>query len=108
MLVDTHCHLHDPAFRDLKATLARALEHDVWGVVAVGCDPATNERTLDAAVGNAKSVWPALGFHPEWDALTDADLERVEAQVSANHSRIVALGEVGLPWYNLERAADAA
>jgi TatD DNase family protein len=108
MLVDTHCHLHDPAFRDLQATLARALEHDVWGVVAVGCDPATNERTLEAATGHAKSVWPALGFHPEWDALTDADLERVEAQVSANHSRIVALGEVGLPWYNLERAADAA
>ena len=108
MIVDTHCHLHDPALRDVRATLARALEHDVWGVVAVGCDPATNERTLAAVKGNGKAVWPALGFHPEWDSLTDADLEQVEAQVAANHSRLVALGEVGLPWYNLERAADAA
>lgn len=108
MIVDTHCHLHDPAFGDVRATLARALEQDVWGVVAVGCDPATNERTLAAAAGNGKAVWPALGFHPEWDSLTDADLEQVEAQVAANHSRLVALGEVGLPWYNLERAADAA
>jgi TatD DNase family protein len=106
MIVDTHCHLHDPAFKDVRVTLARALEHDVWGVVAVGCDPATNAQTLAAAQGNPKAVWPALGFHPERMALTDADLERVEEQVADSHSRLVALGEVGLPWYGLENAAD--
>ncbi len=79
----------------------------MWGVVAVGCDPRTNARTLEAVAANGKAVWPALGFHPEWDQLTDADLDEVEEQVTANHSRLVALGEVGLPWYNLEGAADA-
>ncbi len=108
MIVDTHCHLHDAAFGDVRATLAHALEFDVWGVIAVGCDPASNVRTLAAAVGHQKLVWPALGFHPEWDKLTDADLETVEAQVSEHHARLVALGEVGLPWYALEGAADAA
>ncbi len=108
MIVDTHCHLHDAAFGDVRATLAQALEFDVWGVVAVGCDPASNARTLAAAAGHQKLVWPALGFHPEWDQLTDADLDAVEAQVSEHHARLVALGEVGLPWYSLEGAADAA
>ena len=107
MIIDSHCHLHDAAFTDLRGTLGRGFEHDVWGVVAVGCDPASNARTLEMAVGNGKAVWPALGFHPEW-ALSDEDLAQVEAQVAANHSRIVALGEVGLPWYNLEGKADAA
>ena len=108
MIIDSHCHLHDPAFEDLRATLARAAEHDVWGVVAVGCDQQTNERTLEAANPNGMTVRPALGFHPDRPDLTDEELERVEAQVKEHHARLVALGEVGLPWYCLEAAPDAA
>ena len=108
MIIDTHCHLHDPAYRDVAATLARARAHDVWGLIAVGCDAATNLRTLQAVSGNAKAVWPALGFHPEWAGLGDGELEAVEDQLVEHHSRIVALGEVGLPWYTLEGAADTA
>jgi TatD DNase family protein len=106
MIIDSHCHLHDPAFADARSTVVRATEHDVWGVVAVGCDGATNERTLQAAAENGKAVWPALGFHPEWK-LTDEDLAQVEEQIRANHPRLVAVGEVGLPWYGLGGAADA-
>ena len=106
MIIDSHCHLHDPAFGDVRGTVIRATEHNVWGAVAVGCDLATNERTLQAAAENGKAVWPALGFHPEW-TLTRVDLEAVEAQIHANHARLVAIGEVGLPWYGLGAAADA-
>ncbi|MGH7386328.1 MAG: TatD family hydrolase, partial [Candidatus Rokuibacteriota bacterium] len=89
-----------------RGTVIRATEHNVWGVVAVGCDQATNERTLQAAVENPKAVWPALGFHPEWK-LTGQDLEAVESQIRANHARLIAIGEVGLPWYGLGAVADA-
>ena len=51
-------------------------------------------------------MWPALGFHPEWK-LTREDLEAVEQQIHASHARLVAVGEVGLPWYGLGAAADA-
>ena len=108
MVIDSHCHLHDPVFEDLRGALARAAEHGVWGAVAVGCDEQTNARTLEAAMGNAKTVWPAMGFHPDWVQLGEQDLEQVEAQVAAHHSRLVALGEVGLPWYCLEGATDVA
>ena len=108
MIVDSHCHLHDPAFADVRGAITRAIEHDVWGVVGVGCDPVTNARTLDAVAGNGKAVWAALGFHPEWGRLAHEDLVLVEEQVVRNHSRIVALGEVGLPWYSLDGAPDAA
>ena len=108
MIIDSHCHLHDPAFADVRGAITRAIEHDVWGVVGVGCDPVTNARTLEAVAGNGKAVWAALGFHPEWDRLAHEDLVLVEDQLVRNHSRIVALGEVGLPWYSLEGAPDAA
>lgn len=108
MIIDSHCHLHDPAFEDLRGALARAAEHGVWGAVAVGCDQQTNARTLEVAVENGKTVWPAMGFHPEWVLLSDLDLEQVETQIAAHHARLVALGEVGLPWSCLESVTDAA
>src|SRR6266545_1018791 len=108
MIIDSHCHLHDAAFDDLRGALACAAEHDVWGIVAVGCEQQSNARTLEAATANGRTVWPAVGFHPDWVQLTDLDLERVEAQVAAHHARLVALGEIGLPWYCLEGATDAA
>jgi TatD DNase family protein len=108
MLIDSHCHLHDAAYADLRETLAAARAHDVWGIVGAGCDPETNARTLVAAAAAPKAVWACLGFHPDWTQLTDVDLERVEAQVAGHHARIAGLGEVGLPWYSLEGAADAA
>jgi TatD DNase family protein len=108
MIIDSHCHLHDQAFADARETLRIALTYDVWGVVAVGCDPTTNVSTLAAAAVLPKAIWACLGFHPDWLHLSDADLDRVEAQIAAQHSRIVALGEIGLPWYSLAHGADAA
>ena len=108
MIIDSHCHLHDPVFSNVRDTVSRALTHDVWGVIAVGCDPQTNERTLELAAHHEKAIWPCLGYHPEWTQLDARALEEVEAQLAAHHSRIVALGEVGLPWYCLEGAANAA
>ena len=107
MIIDSHCHLHAAAYPDPRETLRVALTHDVWGVVAVGCDPASNERTLEAARSLPKAIWACVGFHPE-HRLTDEDLEQVEAQVREHRGRIVALGEVGLPWYGLTGQDDAA
>jgi TatD DNase family protein len=108
MVIDSHCHLHDPAFADVRETLRMALVHDVYGVVGVGCYPETNIRTLVATTAAPRGVWACLGFHPDRLELTDTDLEFVESQVQTHHTRIVALGEVGLPWYSLDGVADAA
>src|SRR3989442_13591628 len=102
MIIDSHCHLHDPAFADLKETLRLSMAHDVWGAIAVGCDPETNAQTLEAAAAAPKAAWPCLGFHPDRTELTDEDLQRVEAQTGAHPSRIVGTGGTGLPRVSLE------
>jgi TatD DNase family protein len=107
MLVDSHCHLHDPVFADVPDVLRVALAHDVYGVVGVGCDPTSNAQTVAAATKAPRGVWACLGFHPDW-MLSDADLDQVEQQVREHHGHIVGLGEIGLPWYSLNGAADAA
>ena len=40
MIIDSHCHLHDAAFADVRETLRVSMAHDVYGIVAVGCDAA--------------------------------------------------------------------
>jgi TatD DNase family protein len=107
MVIDSHCHLHDPALPDALDTLRVAQSLDVWGVIAVGCDASSNERNLALAAAAPKAVWACFGFHPDHD-LDDAALDRVEQQLTQHHARVVGLGEVGLPWYSLEGKADAA
>ena len=77
MIIDSHCHLQDPVFGAARSAVTRAIEHDVWGIVAVGGDAASNLRTLDAAAQNGKMVWPAFGFHPERATLTDDEIDLV-------------------------------
>ena len=108
MVIDSHCHLHDRAFGDVADTLRVALTYDVWGVIAVGCDGETNTRTLQIAAQAKKTVWSCLGFHPDWEHLTERDLEAVEQQITEHHAHVVAVGEIGLPWYSLEDRSDAA
>jgi TatD DNase family protein len=108
MMIDSHCHLHDPAFKDLGETLRVAQTYDVWGAIGVGVDPDSNAHMLRAAAAFPKAVWPCLGFHPDRPELDDATLDQVVAQVHEHHARVVALGEIGLPWYSLEGHADAA
>jgi len=55
-----------------------------------------------------RAIYPCVGFHPDRPELGDVELEKVEEQVHANQSRLAAIGEVGLPWYSLEGAADPA
>src|SRR5712691_6880221 len=108
MMIDSHCHRRDRAYADLGETLGVALTHDVWGVIAVGVDADSNAYNLSVATAFPKAVWPCLGFHPDRPELDDDAFERVLAQLHEHHARLVALGEVGLPWYSLEGHADAA
>jgi TatD DNase family protein len=84
------------------------MAHGVGGIIAVGCDPATNVRTLEVASQYDRAVWPCLGAHPKWTELSDGAVDEVERQVAEHHLRIVALGEIGLPWYCLKTADDPA
>lgn len=107
MLTDTHCHLYDPALGEVSAVLAHAAVAGVTRVVAVGNDPSTNLAALGLARQHP-AVLPAFGFHPERVSLDDGELDQVESQVAEHRAHLVALGEIGLPWYSLEGHTEPA
>ncbi|MDX2193671.1 MAG: TatD family hydrolase [Gemmatimonadales bacterium] len=106
MLVDTHCHLADPAYdADRDAVLERAWAAGVAHVVSIGSDPASAAASLALAAAEPRcSV--AVGVHPH-----DADGWGPEAaaRLSDQLERpgVVALGEIGFD-YHYERSSRAA
>ena len=93
-LVDCHAHLEQ--LDDLPKSLQEAKEAGVCGILAVGMDVESNERTLRIARANPQYVYPAMGYHP-WQIKE----EEVEANLSFIRGHVeecVALGEIGLDY----------
>ncbi len=113
MLVDTHAHLMDAAFRDdLAAVLERAHAAGVTTIVCVGYDLASSQAAV-ALAHEHPGLYATVGVHPNYLAAAPPDwLEQVRALARA--PRVVALGETGLDYYRtytpqaMQRAGFAA
>lgn len=98
MLIDTHCHLNDPAYaEDLDAVLSRAAAAGVGGMLTIGTDVAGSRQAVALAAARP-AVWAAVGIHPQdavqWTDEADAELDQL-----AGRPNVVAIGEVGLDYY---------
>ena len=98
MLIDSHCHLADPAYDpDRSLVLERAWAAGVRRVVVIGETRASAERALELARAEPRLATTA-GIHPhtagEWDAVADKWL-----RVMVCDPRVVAVGETGLDYH---------
>jgi len=104
-LVDSHCHLADPAFdADRTEVLARARAAGVEAAVCVADTVESSGRCLELARTHAETrdASPRLaataGIHPhhaaDFDARAAAALERLLAE-----PEVVAVGETGLDYH---------
>jgi TatD DNase family protein len=98
VLVDTHAHLHDPAFdADRAAAIARARAAGVAGFLTIGTDVGTSEAALALAAAES-DIYAAVGIHPHDASTADGPaLERIAFLARA--PRVVAIGEIGLDYY---------
>ncbi|WP_322797551.1 TatD family hydrolase [Thermoflexus sp.] len=97
-LIDTHCHLDDPAFdEDRDEVLARAREADVEAFVV----PSITLERIPAALKLAErypGIYVAVGIHPH-AASTFSFEALAQLREWARHPRVVAIGEIGLDFY---------
>ena len=100
-LVDTHCHLDE--IENVDEVIREAKDAGVTGIIAVGINYASNQRTLELAE-QYENVYPALGLHPqELPDMDDAAVERVLQQIEDNIGNVVAIGEIGLDYHKRVR-----
>ena len=99
MLIDSHCHLDD--YADLRAVIARAEAAGVSKMLAIGIGegPETMHRALELAHAHPQ-VFATAGIHPqEAHQATPDSLARL--QLLVNDPRCIAVGEIGLDYYDL-------
>ena len=97
VLVDTHAHLDE--MDDFDSAIEIAKLAGVAGIVAVGQDLSSNNKTLELATRYPGYIYPALGLHP-W-AIGSLHTDQIEENINFiadNLHRAVALGEVGLDY----------
>ena len=98
MLVDTHCHLADPAYDpDRAAVLDRAWATGLAHVVVIGESPAASDRALALAAEDDRLSITA-GIHPH-DARAWTPESSAWLRERLRHPRLVAAGEMGLDYH---------
>jgi TatD DNase family protein len=113
-LIDSHCHLHFPAYGAAReAVLRRMREADIWAIT-VGTTAETSKNAIAFAEAN-EGVWATVGYHPEHftsayhdEAEGDAgsySIERI-AEIARSSKKVVAVGETGLDFYRIDEGRD--
>jgi len=97
-MIDTHCHLIDPQFRnDLNEVLNRAHTVGISNIINAGYDVRTSQNAIEMG---KKIDWllPAVGIHPSEAAEESLrEMEGIE-QILATE-KVYAIGETGLDYY---------
>ena len=98
MLIDTHCHLNEPAFDpDREAVLARAAEAGVEAMLVVGTTAASSHEVL-ALAQEYPQLFAVVGIQPNYVAEMQAGDQETIVRL-AEDPRVVAIGETGLDRY---------
>jgi TatD DNase family protein len=104
-LIDTHIHLTSPRYTDLPDLVVRAQRAGIRGVVAAAVDEATSYQVLSMCAAFPAFIHGGLGVHPE-RSIADDESERVIALLRRERAQVVAIAEVGLPWYTIRERQD--
>jgi TatD DNase family protein len=95
---DTHCHLDLDVFsEDRDEVLGRARAAGMIRLLNPGIDLKTSRAAVTLST-KYDDIFAAVGVHPN-DALTWQANTAGELRALAEHSRVVAIGEIGLDYY---------
>ena len=97
-LTDTHCHLDYNKFDDDRdAVISRAINSGLIRMLVPGLHHRSSKDAVRLAESNP-SVYAAVGFHPtDLDEFSESAFQEVKEL--ASHSKVVAVGEIGIDYY---------
>jgi TatD DNase family protein len=106
MLVDSHCHLDFPDFRDdLDGIVQRARSVGVRRIVTISTRVRRHADVL-AVAERFPDVYCSVGTHPHY-AHEELDFGAADLVARTRHPRVVAIGEAGLDYHYDNSPRDA-
>ncbi len=98
MLVDSHCHLNFPDFKDnLDEVVSRAVAGDVAYMQTI-CTKLAEFPNILTIAKQYPNIWCSVGVHP--NNVADEELVTAEKLVAlANDPKVIGFGETGLDYH---------
>ncbi|KAA0966295.1 TatD family deoxyribonuclease [Sporosarcina sp. ANT_H38] len=103
-IIDAHIHL-DQYKKSEQRTIIDYLEHPssaLNGIISVSMDLVSSINNMKLAQSHSR-IHPAFGYHPEQEPPSDEVLLELFSFMQKNKDQMVAIGEVGLPYYLKEK-----
>jgi TatD DNase family protein len=101
---DSHVHLDmEPLKGEMQAVIERAAKAGVLRMINIGSSLRGSRASVDIAA-MYPNIWASVGLHPH-DAEATPNIEDATEELRnlASLEKVVAIGEIGLDYYNLER-----
>lgn len=108
MLVDTHCHIHEPSYPlDQKETLKNARNAGVEALICVGTNAQSSREAVEFA-SKHEGVFASIGVHPHdtkdgWEGVKTIPSRLRSSNPSgvagSERNKLVAIGEIGLDYF---------
>jgi len=94
MYFDCHCHLDDPAFKDLDSVLDRCQKAGIKAIISNGTGGESN-RQVQVLAEKHPLIRPAYGLYPNQELDDTSELQWIRDQALSKYPA-VAIGEIGL------------
>lgn len=100
MLVDSHCHLNFPEFKnDLEEVIQNAKNANVQYLQTI-CTKLSEYEEIKAIAHKYENIFCSIGVHPhEAEAHQESSLLNILIDSVKNDSKTIGLGETGLDYY---------
>lgn len=99
MLIDTHCHLTDPKFTNVKETISDAYKAGVKSIFIPSGNIEHSKRGV--LIAEQEGLYAMIGVHPEdIESVTDVNKMIYELEeINSKSERVIGIGEIGLDFY---------
>jgi len=98
IVIDSHIHIDQYSETELQRILERMKADQIERLIAVATN-IESARKIQHLSTTYKVIEPAYGFHPEQAFPQENELDELFSFIEAHANEMVAIGEVGLPYY---------
>src|SRR5690625_170545 len=97
-LIDSHINLDLYTESELAITLNNLELRQVHALITVS-NNIESARKTQALSKRDERIKPAYGYHPEQELPAETDLLALQTFIDEHQAEMIAIGEVGLPYY---------
>ncbi|MCR8645596.1 TatD family hydrolase [Paenibacillus sp. N1-5-1-14] len=105
-MIDSHIHLDSYNEEEQEQILSSLSEYNIDGVIAVSMQLSSCITNHKLHLAHSKSVHPTYGFHPEQALPSNSEIQQLIKWIEEHQDEMVAIGEVGLPYYMRQEAEE--